>query len=285
MSLPEFKFVRQLAALVLMGVLAPAGLVADALQTALSQGGLAVGRVPPGATVSLDGGAAAATEDGTLLVAVGRDFPGQAELQITLADGTRYSESVPVQDREFKIQRIDGLPAKQVTPPKEVLARIRREQAKVGKARATNRHQADFSGGFVWPLEGPITGVYGSQRILNGEPRQPHYGVDVAAPVGTVVTAPAAGLVTLAEPDLYFSGGTLIIDHGYRLSSSFLHLSEITVPLGARVKQGDPIALVGATGRVTGPHLDWRMNLGPVRIDPVLVLEALPTSRSAGGGQ
>jgi murein DD-endopeptidase MepM/ murein hydrolase activator NlpD len=130
-------------------------------------------------------------------------------------------------------------------------------------------------------VQGPISGVYGSQRILNGEPRRPHYGVDIAVPVGTPVRAPAPGIVTLAVPDMFFSGGTLIIDHGHRLSSSFLHLSKLHVDVGDRVEQGDLVAEVGATGRVTGAHLDWRMNLRDRRIDPQLLVPAMPEAVSS----
>ena len=130
--------------------------------------------------------------------------------------------------------------------------------------------------GFVWPAEGPISGVYGSQRFYNGEPRRPHFGVDVAVPTGTIVRAPAAGVVTLAEPDLYFSGGTVILDHGYRLSSSFLHMSEVAVQVGDELQPGDIIGAVGSTGRATGPHLDWRMNWREQRIDPQLLAPPMP---------
>lgn len=242
----------------------------------LAQGGLVIGRLPPGATAELSGGHAVVTDDGLLLLAVGRDFPGQAEVIVRLPSGLEERDTITVLQRQFKIQRIDGLPSQQVTPPAAVLARIRSEQARVSQARAQLRRDANFNAGFRWPVVGPITGVYGSQRVLNGEPRQPHYGVDIGVATGTVVVAPSPGLVTLTDDDLYFSGGTLIVDHGYGLSSSFLHLSEILVEEGEFVNQGQPIAKVGATGRVTGPHLDWRMNLGSVRIDPVLVLEALP---------
>ena len=242
----------------------------------LAQGGLSVGTVPPGTTAELPGGKAVVTAEGILLLAVGRDFPTTAELKLIFPDGKEQSMPLSVEQRSFKVQRINGLPQRQVTPPKAVLERIRTEQVRVARARAVRRADADFSAGFAWPVTGPISGVYGSQRILNGEPRQPHYGVDVAVPTGTDVLAPSPGLVTLVESDLYFSGGTLIVDHGYGLSSSFLHLSEILVTEGERVEQGQPIAKVGATGRVTGPHLDWRMNLENVRIDPVLVLKALP---------
>ncbi|MEJ2115346.1 MAG: M23 family metallopeptidase [Gammaproteobacteria bacterium] len=135
----------------------------------------------------------------------------------------------------------------------------------------------DFKAGFIWPVKGPITGVFGSQRILNGEPRQPHYGIDVASPAGTTVVSPAAGVVTYAD-DMYFSGGTLVLDHGHNLSSSFLHLKKILVQVGDRVEQGENIALVGSTGRVTGAHLDWRMNWHEQRIDPGLLMEELTLS-------
>ncbi len=242
----------------------------------LAQGGLWVTQVPPGTTAQLPGGKVIVTAEGLLLAAVGRDFPPLAELTTRTPSGAEQRTAIPVEQREFKVQRINGLPDRQVTPPKAVLQRIRDEQVRVSRARAVRRPQADFRAGFRWPVEGPITGVYGSQRILNGQPRQPHYGVDVGVPTGTLVVAPSPGLVTLAEPDLYFSGGTLIVDHGYGLSSTFLHLSEILVAEGEWVDQGASIAKVGATGRVTGPHLDWRMNLENVRIDPVLVLSALP---------
>ena len=241
-----------------------------------TQGGLVLGRAPPGSRITLDGEPVPVTPSGHFLLGFGRDAEPASELQLTLTGGTLWQSRVTVAPREFKIQRINGLPPAQVTPPPQVLKRIRDESVKVARARAQTRASPDFLSGFQWPVEGPITGVYGSQRILNGEPRQPHYGVDVGVPTGTLVRAPAPGLVVLAEPDLYFSGGTLILDHGYGLSSSFLHLSALLVKPGARVAAGEPIARVGATGRVTGPHLDWRMNLGQVRIDPVLVLKAIP---------
>ncbi|NCO18437.1 MAG: M23 family metallopeptidase, partial [Gammaproteobacteria bacterium] len=167
---------------------------------------------------------------------------------------------------------IDGLPPAQVTPDPAVMERIRAEAAMTREARRRVDDRADFAAGFDWPTRGPITGVYGSQRILNGEPRSPHWGLDVAAPTGTEVRAPAAGIVTLTHSDMYFSGGTLLIDHGLGLSSAFLHLDEILVEPGQRVERGELVARVGATGRVTGPHLDWRMNLGETRIDPQLLL-------------
>ena len=241
-----------------------------------TQGALVVGRVPAGSRITLDDQPVAMARDGVFLLGFGRDAGPAAELRGVTPEGSSWHIPLQIAPRNFKVQRINGLPQAQVTPPPEVLARIRSENARVASARARVRASDDFLGGFAWPVQGPITGVYGSQRILNGEPRQPHYGVDVGVPTGTLVRAPAAGQVTLAEPDLYFSGGTLILDHGYGLSSSFLHLSRLLVEPGVQVAAGDPIAEVGATGRVTGAHLDWRMNLGKVRIDPTLVMQALP---------
>ncbi|MDX1555269.1 MAG: M23 family metallopeptidase, partial [Xanthomonadales bacterium] len=150
------------------------------------------------------------------------------------------------------------------------------EAAMVSSARARRDERTDFAGPYAWPASGRISGVYGSQRILNGEPRRPHYGLDIAAPTGSPVYAPADGVVTLAYDDMYFSGGTLILDHGHGLSSSFLHLSEILVEAGSRVERGDLIARIGATGRASGPHLDWRMNWLDRRVDPQRLVEGLP---------
>ena len=252
--------------------------VKPSLAGEFTQGSLVVGRALPGSRVSLDGQPVTVTASGFFLLGFGRDASPASELRGVAPDGLDWRMTLAIAPRAFDVQRINGLPRAQVTPPPELLERIRSENARVARARAQVRDAEDFSAGFVWPVDGPITGVYGSQRILNGEPRQPHYGVDVGVPAGTLVRAPAPGRVTLAEPDLYFSGGTLILDHGYGLSSSFLHLRKLLVEPGVQVSAGDPIAEVGATGRVTGAHLDWRMNLGEVRIDPTLVLKALPRS-------
>lgn len=240
------------------------------------QGGLIVGRVPAGVEIELDGAPLQHADDGYFLVGFGRDETEARRLTVRGPDGRSESRKLKPEPREFDIQRIDGLPPSQVTPDPESLERIRREAAQVRRARARIDRRIDFAGGFIWPVEGPITGVYGSQRILNGEPRSPHWGVDVAAPTGTPVIAPAAGLITLAHPGMYFSGGTLLLDHGLGLSSAFLHLDEILVETGQQVEQGEVIARVGATGRVTGAHLDWRMNLGDTRIDPETLMDGRP---------
>ncbi len=239
----------------------------------VTQGGLLQCQVtPPNARVELDGQALRVSPEGLFLVGFDRDHALQSRLTVRYADGG--SETVPLQltAREYDIQRIDGLPPKTVEPSAEDLKRIKRETALVVQARRRDDPRTDFLSGWSWPVEGPLSGVYGSQRILNGEPRRPHFGVDIAVPQGTQVRAPADGVVTLAYPDMFFSGGTLIVDHGYRLSTSYLHLSKILVKKGQRVHRGEVIAEVGATGRVTGPHLHWGMNLGAVRLDPQLLV-------------
>ena len=240
------------------------------------QGGLVIGRVLTGSEVELDGEPLRHAADGYFLIGFGRDETASRRLVVRARDGVTEVLELQPEPRQFDIQRIDGLPPSQVTPDPESLERIRREAGQVREARKRLDARLDFAEDFVWPVHGPITGVYGSQRILNGEPRSPHWGVDLAAPTGTPVVAPAAGVVTLAHPDMYFSGGTLMLDHGLGLSSAFLHLDEILVEPGQRVAQGELIARVGATGRVTGAHLDWRMNLGETRVDPRLLMDEPP---------
>jgi len=244
------------------------------------QGGLIIGRAPAGSEVELDGEALQHAADGYFLIGFGRDETAPRRLVVRGPDGSTEVRELKPEPRQFDIQRIDGLPPSKVTPDPESLERIRSEAGQVRTARERLDTRIDFAEGFVWPVHGPVTGVYGSQRILNGEPRSPHWGVDLAAPTGTPVVAPAAGVVTLAHPDMYFSGGTLMLDHGLGLSSAFLHLDEILVEPGQRVEQGDLIARVGATGRVTGAHLDWRMNLGEIRVDPQLLMDEPPKTNS-----
>ncbi len=240
------------------------------------QGGLVRGRVAPGSTVKFEGERVRVSKDGWFLIGFGRDAPPKAVLSVTFPDGRSQHYGLAVKPRKYRIQRIDGLPSRKVTPNEEDLRRIRKEVALVRRARKVDDARTDFLGGFHWPVKGRISGVYGSQRVLNGEPRRPHYGIDIAAPKGTRVMAPAAGVVTLVHRDMYFSGGTMIVDHGHGLSSAFLHLSRILVKKGQRVKQGQPIAEVGSTGRSTGPHLDWRINLFGRRLDAALLVGPMP---------
>ncbi|MEO3428350.1 M23 family metallopeptidase [Pelagibius sp. CAU 1746] len=267
-----------LSAIVLLLAVSSARAEELTLDGQFTQGGLVFGKTLPGATASLDGEALRVTPDGRFIFGFGRDHAPRATLTVTVPGGAVITRELEVAQRAYDIQRIDGIKKDYVSPPEEVLARIRADAAAAAEARTADRPESDFDSGFIWPATGPISGVYGSQRILNGEPRQPHYGVDVAGPVGTPVMAPANGVVTLAHPDMYFSGATLIIDHGHRLSSSFLHLEEILVQVGQRVKQGEVVALMGKSGRVTGPHLDWRMNWRGERIDPALLVPPMPKS-------
>ena len=242
------------------------------------QGGLLWGRVPPQATVTLDGTSVPLLPDGAFVLGLGRDAPSQQTLLIE-GDGGCV-QTVQVSQRQYNIQRVEGVPQQTVTPPEEVLERIARERQLVRAAKSQRIERPDWllavRAGLAWPATGRISGVYGSQRVYNGTPGSPHYGVDVAVPTGHPVRAPGPGRVTLAEPDLFYSGGTVILDHGYGLSSSFLHLSALHVKVGDEVSTGDLIGEVGATGRATGPHLDWRMSWLNQRIDPQLLVPAMP---------
>jgi len=241
------------------------------------QGGLLFGQAEPGSSVSLDGTAVAISADGQFVIGFGRDEAGTRELRVSSPAGEVFKKNITVQVSEYDIERVDGLPPATVSPDPAATARIREEARMVSTARQHRDIHAYYAGGFSWPAKGRISGVYGSQRILNGQPRNPHYGLDIAAPEGTDVFAPADGLVTLTHPDMLLSGGTLILDHGQGLSSSFLHLSEILVEAGTFVKQGDLIARIGSTGRASGPHLDWRMNWLDRRVNPQLLVSSINT--------
>jgi murein DD-endopeptidase MepM/ murein hydrolase activator NlpD len=235
-----------------------------------SQGGLVVLQLTEGTKVSLNGAALPVVDNYTVL-GFGRDAKLRQEIAFTRG---KKSAHVPLTltKRRYSIQRIDGLPPTMVTPPEAAMARIIAQGKLKRQARAGLRREADFSQSFRWPVKGRISGVYGSQRFYNGEPRRPHFGIDIAAPRGTQVVAPAPGKVTLAEPDMYFEGGLIFIDHGLKVISAYMHLDSLNVKVGDQVAAGDVIATVGSTGRSTGPHLDWRMFWGGARIDPALVV-------------
>ncbi|MES2823186.1 MAG: M23 family metallopeptidase [Pseudomonadota bacterium] len=213
--------------------------------------------------------------NGQFVIGLGRDAAAAATL-IIISKGKREQRHFVVKAREYKVQRVDGVPQQTVEPSSDQVARSEREAELVGAARKGDLALMFFAQKFQWPLLGPISGVYGSQRIYNGVPKAPHYGVDIAKPTGVKVQAPAGGLVTLAHPDMFFSGGTLIIDHGHGLSSTFIHLSKILVKKGDSIAQGQDIALVGQTGRASGPHLHWAMNWFKTRIDPQLLVGPMP---------
>ena len=242
------------------------------LPESVPQGGLVIGEAAPGTEIRYSGRQLRLAEDGSFVFGIGRDEPGPAVLQVRFVDGELLRRELPVVRREWIVERVDGLPAATVDPPPEIAQRIAVEQAAVARARVRDDDREDYRGGFLWPAIGRISGVYGSQRILNGRPKNPHYGTDIAAATGTPIAAPAAGIVSFANSDLYLTGGTVLIDHGHGLSSSFLHLSRIEVKLGDPVIRGQVIGRVGQTGRASGPHLHWGMNWFEVRIDPELLV-------------
>lgn len=244
-----------------------------ALYGELTQGAMITGRIENAQSISVFSHNVFISSEGDFVFGLGRDTPQVIQLHVVWATGKTELVDVPVAQRQYDIQRIEGVDDKYVRGlGPELLKRTQEEAALVWRARQNVRETAHFLTGFRWPAKGPITGVYGSQRVFNGVPKRPHYGLDIAGPVGTPVYAPASGAVTLAHADMYYSGGTLVLDHGQGISSTFIHLSKIHVKEDQVVKEGDLIASIGATGRATGPHLDWRINWFDQRLDPALLL-------------
>ena len=262
--------------LVVVGVfcLSPAVALAGklTLRGPVEQGGMVVGRVPPGSEVSLDGDELDVSPGGVFVFGFSRDAASRARLDVAYPGASIEHRTLEVRQRRYPIERINGLPPREVTPGPKALERIRKESDMIAKARRIDSDSTDFTASFVAPVDGPISGVFGSQRILDGKPRQPHSGVDFAVPKGTPVKAPASGRVTLVDPDMYFSGGTVILDHGHGINSVYIHLSRIDVHVGQMVVQGQVIGAVGATGRATGPNLHWGVNWFETRLDPQLLL-------------
>jgi len=233
------------------------------------QGSFILGKTEPGSEVFIDKQKVKVTADGYFAFGLGRDRKNDVVITINKKKIVKK-----VYKRKYKIQRIDGLEEKKVTPPEEVYERIKRENKWIGEARAINSDLVFFKNKFINPLENAIiTGVYGSQRILNGKPKWPHYGIDFAAEEGTEIKAMLDGVVTLAEPDLFYTGGTLIFDHGHGISTLYMHMKTLLVKKDQKVKQGDVIGTVGSTGRSTGAHLDIRLNWFQIRLDPATVLD------------
>ena len=252
---------------------------AEILSGKAVEGGLIIARANPANQIMLDDDAIEIGENGVFVIGFHRDSDAPVTLRIIAADGRVKTSLLSPRQRDYNIQRIDGLKSTMVTPPATVLARIKYDGDAVRAARQRQAPLGDFWRGFDWPALGRISGIYGSQRILNGQPRQPHYGIDIAAPTGTPVYAPASGLVTLVK-DLYFSGWTVVIAHGLGVNSSFLHLDQVDVKPGMMVERGGLIGTIGATGRATGPHLDWRIDWQGRRIDPGLLVGAMPDPAS-----
>ena len=236
------------------------------------QGHFIVGITNPSAKIIVDKKEVKVSKDGYFVFGIDRDR--KFDLTITkIIEGKKEIITKQVLKRKYKIQRIDGLDEKKVTPPESVYKRIKEENNKIGKARAINSDLPFFKNQFIMPVEGIISGVYGSQRILNGKPRWPHYGIDIAAKQGTMIKSSGSGIVTMAEDDLYYTGGTIIMDHGHGISTIYSHLENVMVSVGDEINQGDIIGTVGSTGRSTGPHLDFRVNWFQTRLDPMSVID------------
>ena len=241
------------------------------LPESVQQGALVRGQTAPGSTVSLHGKALRVAPDGRFAFGLGRDENRNAMVVIQHPDGRRERIEVAVKKRDWPVERVSGVPQKTVDPPPDIAARIAREQAAVAAQRQQDAPRTDAFVDFIWPVAGRISGRFGRQRIYNGQPGAPHSGTDIAVPQGTPIRAPAGGVVVVAEPDLYLTGGTVLIDHGHGVGSNFLHLSRLDVVLGQRLEQGDVIGAVGATGRATGPHLHWGLTWFATRLDPQLL--------------
>ena len=239
----------------------------------LTQGGLVTGKLENAKSVSLDGKSLKLSPKGDFVFGFGRDAETTHTLKWVDNNGKSHSQLIAITKREYKIDKITRVAKKYVSPPKEVSARISREAVAVRKAREVDSDLLYFLDPVLKPAEGRISGVYGSQRYFNGEPRRPHFGLDIANKTGSPVYAPISGTVVFAEPDLYYSGGTLIIDHGHGITSTYIHLSKLDVKVGDKIEQGNKVAEIGATGRVTGPHLDWRFNWKGERLDPALLMQ------------
>ena len=236
------------------------------------QGHFILGKTDPKSKIKVGKKEVKISKDGFFVFGIDRDR--KFDLTFTkILDEKKTIITKTVLKRKYNIQRIDGLEESKVTPPESVYKRIKKENNAIGEARAINSNLNFFKDKFIMPVEGIISGVYGSQRILNGKPKWPHYGIDIAAKQGTMIKSSGAGVVTMSEDDLYYTGGTIIMDHGHGISTIYSHLENILVSVGDKINQGDVIGTVGSTGRSTGPHLDFRVNWFQTRLDPMSVLK------------
>lgn len=265
--------IRILTATMFFWSIASQAIDAPRLEGQAVQGGMLWGKVTPGTTVSLDGQPVDVHRSGVFVIGFGRDAAQSSALSYRSPNGETETVALDIEPRQFNIEKVNGLPPKTVSPPPEWRERRKVETGRVRAARAVLMPETQWLNGFLKPAEGRFSGFYGSQRILNGEPRSPHYGLDIAAKTGTPIYAPAGGIVRLAAPDFLLEGGIVIIDHGLGITSTLFHMNSVTVDEGERVEQGDPIGTIGATGRANGPHVDWRVNWKNVRLDPLLLIE------------
>jgi murein DD-endopeptidase MepM/ murein hydrolase activator NlpD len=261
----------------LLAMPAMANTLIKQLPSTLSQGSVGVGNAEVGSTVTIQDKPIPVTKNGIFLIAVGRDQVKPVNITV-VKSGVQETRSIAIRQKKWNIQHIKGLPPKMVTPDPALEKRIAEDNRLIKQARSKITLTPYFLKGFIPPAKGRISGVFGSQRILNGKPKSPHHGVDYAAPTGTPVIAPAPGIITLVEADLYYTGGTVIMDHGFGLYSIFIHLNSASVTTGQVLQQGEVLGTIGSTGRATGPHLHWGTMLNGVHIDPLSVLSmALPT--------
>ena len=258
--------------LLLIAIIFSTNAVAVEFKGKFLQGHFIIGITVPGSKIIVDKKEVRVSEDGYFVFGIDRDR--KFDVTITkIIDGEKEKIIKKVLKRKYNIQRIDGLEESKVTPPESVYKRIKAENNRIGEARAINSELPFFKDQFIMPVKGIISGVYGSQRILNGKPKWPHYGIDIAAKQGTKIKSSGTGVVTMAEDDLYYTGGTVIMDHGHGISTIYSHLETVIVSVGDKINQGDIIGTVGSTGRSTGPHLDFRVNWFQTRLDPMSVLE------------
>ena len=236
------------------------------------QGGLVKGKVNKDLDVKFKEKVLRKTSDGSFVIGFGRDHPKEANLYFFINQNW-ILKKLDIKQRKYKTQVINGLEKKMVTPPKSFWDRIKKENKVIKEVRSLDSDVDFIFQKFDWPTKGIISGVFGSQRILNGKPKRPHYGVDIAAPEGTDILAPTEAIVRMAEKDLYYTGGTVMLDHGHGVTSVYSHLSSINVKVGNRINKGQKIGEVGSTGRSTGPHLDWRINWFSERLDPALFIK------------
>ena len=245
------------------------------LNGARTQGGLVIGRVAPRVRVFLDSREVRVSPDGVFLFGFGRDAPSEVKLLVQNRDGVRVEKRLGISKRSYKVSHVNGLPESKVTPKPSDMKKIREDNAKIARVRKLDSAEAHFMTGFIWPATGRISGVFGSQRILNGEPRRPHNGIDIAAPRGTPVVAMAEGQVALANSDMFLTGKTVMINHGHGLTSIYIHMDRITVKRADLVSRGQQIGAVGMTGRATGPHLHWGVSLFNTKLDPALLVGSM----------